>query len=468
MSHRTVLLMLCLTVPTAAAGGEDLRAEVRGLVRKLDAPQLAQREAAEAELLRRGPAILDLLPPSDGRESAEVEQRLGRIRQQLQRAAADAAAGASTITLNADSLPLSEVLRALTDQSGNAIVDCRRQFGQPASDPKLTISFERTPFWPALDQLLDRAGLTVYPYGQRQAVGLLAASDRQRPAAGRVSYSGPFRFEPLAVVARRDLRQTDGGSLTVAVEAAWEPRLRIISLAQPMAEVIATDERGQPLPVADRAAQPEVSVGGDVPAVKLELPLELPPRGVERIASLKGKVLATIPGRTETFRFGQLAEAKSVARRLAGVTVTLEQVRRSSFRPFGEGPGVRAHGKSEISKPQSLIPNPSVARPHPNPLPAGEGTGWEVRITVRFDDAGDALASHRQWIFDNPAYLEGRDGKRVACNPCPTVAQSRNEVGLAYQFRTEQPLENFTFVYQTPGTIVTRAFEYELRDIRLP
>ena len=40
------------------------QAEVRRLVRQLDAPQLAQREAAEAELLGRGPAVLDLLPPA--------------------------------------------------------------------------------------------------------------------------------------------------------------------------------------------------------------------------------------------------------------------------------------------------------------------------------------------------------------------------------------------------------------------
>ena len=88
--------------------GEDLKAEVRRLVRQLDAPQLAEREAAEAELLRRGPAVLDLLPPATDRTPAEVQQRLGRIRQKLQHAAADAAAEASTITLHADAMPLSQ------------------------------------------------------------------------------------------------------------------------------------------------------------------------------------------------------------------------------------------------------------------------------------------------------------------------------------------------------------------------
>ena len=112
----------------------------------------------------------------------------------------------------------------------------------------------------------------------------------------------------------------------VTLEAAWEPRLRIISLMQRMADVRAVDERGDPLPVADREAQPEVPISGEATAVKLDLPLQLPPREVRQIASLKGKLLATIPGRIETFRFSKLADAKNVQQRIAGVTVTLEQV----------------------------------------------------------------------------------------------------------------------------------------------
>ncbi|MCD4726363.1 MAG: pyridoxal phosphate-dependent aminotransferase family protein, partial [Pirellulales bacterium] len=71
--------------------------------------------------------------------------------------------------------------------------------------------------------------------------------------------------------------------------------------------------------------------------------------------------------------------------------------------PLGEGPGVRAassgqwsvvSGQSDfpnlksqishqqISNPQSLIPNPSIASPHPGPLPAGEGTDFATFLTA--------------------------------------------------------------------------------------
>ena len=60
---------------------------------------------------------------------------------------------------------------------------------------------------------------------------------------------------------------------------------------------------------------------------------------------------------------------------------------------------------------------------------------------MRFDDAGDALASHRQWIFNNEAYLEGPDGKPIAYDTFETTAQGKNEVGVAYLFSTDRPLD---------------------------
>ncbi len=274
--------------------------------------------------------------------------------------------------------------------------------------------------------MLDQAGLTVYPFSEQAAIKVVAAPG-EKPVArvGRACYVGPFRIEPTAVTARRDLRQPEAELLVVSIEAAWEPRLKIIGLMQRMADVKATDERGQNLPVADAAAQLEIPTSGEAPAVKLDLPLRLPSRRVERIASLKGKLMAMIPGRIETFRFTKLAGAKDVQQRIAGVTVTLEEVRKNN-------------------------------------------EAWEVRMLARFDDAGDALASHRTWIFNNEAYLEGPDGKPIAYDTFETTRQGKNEVGVAYIFNPDEPLDKLSFVYKTPGVIVTSGFDYELKDIRLP
>ena len=87
---------------------------------------------------------------------------------------------------------------------------------------------------------------------------------------------------------------------------------------------------------------------------------------------------------------------------------------------------------------------------------------------MRFDDAGDALASHRTWIFNNEAYLESPDGKRVNFASFLTTLQTNSEVGVAFSFDLERPIDEYVFVYKTPGTIVNGTYEYEFKEIPLP
>ncbi|MBN1591558.1 MAG: hypothetical protein JW888_18735, partial [Pirellulales bacterium] len=172
-------------------------------------------------------------------------------------------------------------------------------------------------------------------------------------------------------------------------------------------------------------AELEVPVGPKATAVRLTIPLALPPRDVEKVARLTGTLDALVPGQVETFRFDRLTEAKNVKQRIASATVTLQRVRK----------------------------NDKI---------------WEVEIRVRFDEAGDALASHRGWIFANEAYLEDADGQRIANDGFETKSQSENEITLAYFFYLTNPPDKHTFVYKTPARIFTGQFKYELEDLELP
>jgi hypothetical protein len=430
---RAMLFMGSLVVAGVfAVAAEDRPNDPRALIRQLDAAQLTKREAAEHALLERGPAVLDLLPPITDNLSAEVRQRLGRIRRRLEDLAAGTSAEASHITLHAEAMPLGQILHAFEEQSGNPLVDFRARFGQPVTDPKLTLRFDKTPFWPALDQLLNEAGLAIYPHGRPGAISLVARGENRTPIpAGHVSYSGPFRIEPISIVAKRDVRPPGNGTLAVTLEAAWEPRLRLIELRWPRADVLAVGSSGDALPVVAPAAQAEALLNGRATTVQFDLPFELPSRRVERITRLQGKLVATVPGKLETFRFHPLAETKNTAetrnleQRIAGVTVSVNQIQKHR-------------------------------------------QGWEVCIRARFDDAGDALASHRQWVFDNSACLESPGDRPLAFDTFETTAQGKNEVGVAYVFKTERPLRNLTFVYKTPGTLVTQTHAYELKDLELP
>lgn len=420
-----VLLVGCVLLGQVAdAPDEELQLSVRRLVRQLNSPYLAQREGAEKQLVALGPKVLDLLPEDTDRTPEEVRQRLARIRQTLQQLLAESAVEASTVTLSGEAVPLSKALAALQEQSGNKIVDFRRRFQQQVTDPQLNLNLQDVPFWQAIDQILDQAGLKVYPYGEERTVCVVTKPEGELPRAERAAYSGPFRFEPIRVIARRDLREPGSGSLLFTLEVAWEPRLKPISLRQRMADLEVVDENGNPLTPARSPAELEVPAGDDT-AVELTLPMALPPRSVKRIASVRGTLMAMIPGKIETFTFDDLLNAKNVEKRAAGVTVTLHQVRKN-------------------------------------------GPVWEFRIGVRFDRAGTALESHRGWVLNNECYLEGPDAKPIPHEGMQTTRRTQEEVGLAYLFVLDEPPSQHKLVYKTPGVIVATRFDYEIKDVKLP
>ena len=421
----SVLLVGWLIAGQAATNDVPLSVEVRKLVRQLDAPQLAKREAAESRLLELGPQVLGLLPEPTESTPAEVKQRIGRIRQKLQQSAADSTTEASLITLHAQDMPLSKILAAFREQTGNPIVDSRRKLGLAATDPQLTLDFQRTPFWTALDSVLDRTELSVYPFGQQDGVQLVPRGPGRLPRTGLAVLTGPFRIEPVRVTARRELRSSASPSLTISLEVAWEPRLRLIGLKQQMSDIKAADEKGGPLQTEDPDATREALPARDAMATEMDLSLVFPSSPVKEVAVLKGVLRAILPGKVETFRFKDLLHAGKVEQRIAGATVVLDQVRKNS-------------------------------------------DNWEIYIRLRFDNAGDALESHRNWVLANEAYLEGPDGKPIPFVSSETTGRSKNEVGMAYAFKLEQPPAGLTFVYKTPGTIVTKDFPYELRGIKLP
>ena len=159
------------------------------------------------------------------------------------------------------------------------------------------------------------------------------------PRSKRASYSGPFRFEPIDVLSQRNLRNPVGDSLKIRVEVSWEPRIAPINLQLKMSDIQAFDGEGSPLKLEERGANIEVPVEPEVMAKEIVLPMDLPPRSVKQIGRLTGTLTALTPGKIETFQFTDLEKAKRVEKRVAGVTVTLEDVRREQQALGGADPG---------------------------------------------------------------------------------------------------------------------------------
>ena len=421
-----LLIIATLTfAQTQAAPSDDLEETVHRLVRQLNARQLSQRDEAEEELLGLGPAALDFLPSADSRLPAEAVQRMARVRRTLERRRAESIAAGSTVTHAKASRPVSQWLAMLAEQTGNKIIDFRDEFGQEAKDPEIELDLDKTPFWVALDQLLDKAQLDVYPFAGEPGIALVNRSGDRTNRSETASYAGAFRLEPLEMLARRDLRNPDTHTLRLRLQVTWEPKLRPIAIRHSLADFTAFDPDGQPLSTSGDDVTREIMIRPDSIGTELEVQLEPPSREVDRIARLEGMFQVLLPGGMETFRFENLATARGVEQRRAGVTVTLDQVRKIDF-------------------------------------------GWEMRLRVRFGEAAGALESHRGWVFNNPVFLETPKGERRSHDGLETTRQTENEVGIAYFFESDGDLAGHALVYETPAVILDVPVEFEIRDLMLP
>jgi hypothetical protein len=156
----------------------------------------------------------------------------------------------------------------------------------------------------------------------------------------------------------------------------------------------------------------------------MDISLAMPAQPPNEIALLKGSLRAMVLGKVETFRFLDLLKGKQ-KKRIAAATVQLDEVRKN-------------------------------------------GDSWEVFVRLRFDDAGDALESHRNWVLQNEAYLEDANGKPIQPDSMESTLRTKNEIGVGYVFALPDSPKNLAFVYKTAGMIVTKVFPYEVRGVKMP
>lgn len=431
-----VLLIACLLLGQAeappkaespAAAAEALAAKVRNLVKQLDANQQAQRDAAEKELVALGADVLPLLPTVSNRTPAEVRNRLARVRGALLKLAVEAATKPAAVTLEGEMLA-SEALNKIAEQTGNQFIDYRDRFNEEKSDPKIKVSLDKVTFWKAVDTVLDAANFSLYDYDNESAA--LAYKNRDENAIKRIgtaAYAGLFRLEPNRIESSRNLKNTTSTSLRLTLDVAWEPRVRPIVIQQPLADVEAKDEKGEALTLDGTQGEIEVGVEGTNAGVELDFPLNLPARSVKSIASLKGKLMATVLGRVETFEFADLDKIKNSEQERGGATVSVEQCQKN-------------------------------------------GEIYDVEMRVRFDKAANALESHRGWIQHNESYLIDAKGNRIEQAGLELILAAENEVGMSYKFDLgdAKSLAGYKFVYKTPAAIIRIPVEFELTGIDLP
>ena len=431
--------MLCVILAAALAvapedvkteeSTEDLAAKVAALVKQLEDPQSAKRNEAEESLIKLGPSILEHLPPLGPKASAELKNRLQRVRDSLDTATAETTLEPKLVTLKGE-MKATAALKAIGEQTGNVLIDFRDRFGQESSDPMITMDVEGVTFWEAIDKALDAGSLDIYPNND-EGTGLAFINQDDNGTRKRsmgATYNGPFRMEWMRVDATRDLRNPMNQGMSLLAEIAWEPRITPIYMELPLSDLSITADNGEKINVDGSLGNVEIPVSKQQQAAEATISIALPDRSVKTLSEVKGKIVAMIPGPVESFEFTSLDRpmAADKTKRKAGVTVKLESAKSAN----------------------QLL---------------------EVAIRIRFEDAGAALESHRGWLYDNECFVVNESGKKIPNGGMEAGASDINESVVIYRFDlNELKLAKLKLVYQTPCILRRIPVDFVLKDVALP
>lgn len=307
----TITLCICRTNLAEQTPPEETVGE---LVARLDAPQRAVRDQAEADLIRLGTQILPILNkfvPT----SAEARLRWDRVRRHLVTQQIERESQGSLVTLTVTDVPVEKALQVISEQTGNRV----HATGSLAQRT-ISCSYQNRPFWTVVEDLAQQVKGEVVP----DAVGSLELVDEEK---GRqrlgVTYSGPFRLALYAIspLAKNELKAGTAKPFSqipartvLAVELAWEPRLRPALVWWGPTH---WQCEGTTVPNGSTASRREIPVVGPRCAVQVVMPAESPcPSAARR--RLSGTVEPILPLGTYPFDFTKTDFDQGTAQRQLG------------------------------------------------------------------------------------------------------------------------------------------------------
>ena len=435
---RTSLLLAGLVAivlaPLGLALADTTQSEIDLLVKQLGDKETSTWEDAERQLIELAPTdslkpcldYLRQLPQPAPEMSDDLRGRLENIRTRVDAKLAERVIAPTRLSLITAGSELGPVFADIEQQTGNRLIDYREQFGETPEPLTWNFSLSDREFWPLVDKFLDATELDLYSSSGEEALAVVSRRGATSPRFGRACYVGPFRIEPLEVTSQRGLRQPNEQAVQVKLEIAWEPRLRPISLSQEVALLQATAADDSTLAVDESNPNLGAEVSTGTHAAELIVPLELPPRSVTSIKSLRGTLKALVAGRVGEFRFTNLDQADNVEQTQGGLRIVLVTVRKN----------------------QGL---------------------WEVHMRLEVNSEVPALDFQRGWAFQNQAFLENPAGEKIEHAGFETTMQNEHMVGLAYFFDLDtKNLKGYTWGYRTPVGIIEVPVEFELKDIPLP
>ena len=423
--------------------------DVQPLLKALNAPTSAERAEAERALQALGPEVLPLLPdlnsPAGKKLPPEVRLRLNRVKLALEKQKSADSLSASMVALK-EAEPLDKVLEKIAAQTGNVLKSGLTE--PPTFTPAEGASPQ--PFWQMVDTLCDMLGLTLIPRKGEDGTNrwCLVKSPRSTKRSGEqnehVTYLDAFRLEPLKITSNIQLDNERMAS-ALLLELAWEPKLT------PIYAQITLDKIGFP--------DTEESKAGELFPRTVDLPLEL--------GDIRSVPEIPIPLKKPEI----LREHQSMT--LGGTLYTVVAGPKTDF-AFRELDQKLGREFTPVShRTNALLLTLTRLRLEKTPREDGTTTSELVAtVRYRYENPYEAMESHRQWVYENPAWLVNASGTRVNIERSEMLLQTTNEIALDLYFPVTddviQTLAGWTLIYPRPSGLYEVKHAFELRNIPIP
>ena len=429
MARLLPFLLIFIASAALAVDATEVQTRVRALTRQLAADRLSDREQAQQQLLDMGTGILPILPDDKVRLPAEAKRRLEIIRRQLEVEKSRESTNGRRLSIKANAKALSSVISQLEQLSGNRVVDYRAMRRQRKIEIPISIDLNDVTFFQALDEILEKSGMEMYPYAvdvdgrPLKGIAFIASDRKQKPQQGTVDYEAGFRFQVTQMRAIRDYRDVDANGLAIHVETLWEPRLEPIQITLLRNTVTAVDQKGVSLTRKGGGESP-LAINRTAPV--FILPFRLPGEESQRIQTLSGELECLLPSDHAVFRFQELTAATPQRLEEAEVAVTLKSVRR-------------------------------------------EKRAYDIEIFARLDDAEKPLESHLSgWMHRNAVYLEDAAGTRVEPLQIQKTTERDDGFGFVFRFIAPKKIEDYALVYSMPTSFISQRIPFRFTELELP
>lgn len=375
------LCALCLTFPAGAADNPDPQDLARE-IRMLSSNRVAERRAAEQQLLNWGRQILPHLPPAESADSPAAQQAIRRVRQTLELSQARHALEPTLISVSmnrSERVAGAQLAETVQTTAGLGLLGLPEFITLPATTP--------LPCWDVIHEV-SRA--TSSGWRLEESPAALRFDPASAPLPMATANPAAFAVRMLS----QEVRTVDELHLfRVTLGLVAEPRLRVLLMNYAARDFQVVLEDREPLPLWNPDARIEQLAGRGQGERTMSLDFTLAAPAAPQRYTLLGRVQCLVATGTEPLEFPDWRSSSVPSRRRGAVAVRVVQA---------------AVNRADHTA--------------------------DVEVVVTYETELPTFESHQQGVFYQAAWLESPEGKRFPQVRCELSDVAPSGARLTYFF----------------------------------